>query len=490
MSSIEHQIEHHQNLQSPSYKPVNNSTFPYFGTLTLEFPSERSEDRRYLEWKDGTTPFEISDEVMRESDVLARARRPKIKAAMEHAWGGYRTYAFGENEVHPISGNTQKIGGMMGSLFGKDQNNGIGITLIDSLDTLWIMDMKKEFWEARDWVRDQLKHDVDEYLSVFETTIRNLGGLLSAYDLSEDKVFLDRAKELGDKLILAFNTKSGIPLSQVNLYSNRAGNKPWEKVYTSLADSALQVEFRNLSRMTGNAMYAEKAEHVIKALQEITPPNGIHSALVNNIFKHAKLKTTHYLTKMTFGGLADSFFEYLLKTWIQGGKKESMYRDMYDTAVQGLHDELIYLSSPSGFLFLREKHFVLKGPKKKRDRKSRTGRRRRRRKNGKMISEKGNALGKAVSFEENNVAESDTMKDSGIRNKLNRAIEENDVVEDAGKGTFGIRVLKGRHPGETNELKNPNNETKASWRPVNTMDHLTCFAGGKFAFDLETFIIG
>ena len=445
-----------------------------------------------MEWKDGGSPFELSDEVRRESDSLARARRPKIKAAMEHAWGGYRKYAFGENEVNPISGHAKHIGGMMSSLFRKDQNDGIGITLIDSLDTLWIMDMKKEFWEARDWVRDYLKHDVDEYLSVFETTIRNLGGLLSAYDLSEDKVFLDKAKELGDKLILAFNTKSGIPLSQINLHSSRIGNKAWEKVYTSLADSALQVEFRNLSRVTGNATYAEKAEYVIKTLKEITPLNGIHSTLVSNLFQHAKLKRTHYTTKITFGGLADSFFEYLLKTWIQGGKKESLYREMYDAAIQGLHDELIYSSSPSGFLFVREKHFVVERPKKKRDRKTRSGRRRRRKKNGKMIREEDiselvkEVLKNGASSEEDSLVQSDTTGDSGIKNNLVKAVEESDIVEDAGEGSFGKRMLKKRYTDESNKEEIPNNsttprrnQTKAFWLPINTMDHLTCFAAGK-----------
>lgn len=55
-------------------------------------------------------------------------------------------------------------------------------------DTLWLMDMKNEFWEARDWVKEKLSfkpHDI----SVFETTIRELGGLLSAYDLSGDDIF-------------------------------------------------------------------------------------------------------------------------------------------------------------------------------------------------------------------------------------------------------------------------------------------------------------
>ena len=54
------------------------------------------------------------------------------------------------------------------------------------------MDMKEEFWKARDWVRDHLTFSHASEVSVFETTIRELGGLLSAYDLSGDEIFKTR----------------------------------------------------------------------------------------------------------------------------------------------------------------------------------------------------------------------------------------------------------------------------------------------------------
>jgi mannosyl-oligosaccharide alpha-1,2-mannosidase len=66
----------------------------------------------------------------------------------------------------------------------------MGVTLVDSLDTLWLMGMKEEFSRAREWVAKSLTFDHAGTVSTFETTIRELGGLLSAYDLSGDKVFL------------------------------------------------------------------------------------------------------------------------------------------------------------------------------------------------------------------------------------------------------------------------------------------------------------
>ena len=89
------------------------------------------------------------------------------------------------------------------------------------------MGMKDKFWDARDWVRDHLSHDKVGEVSGFETTIRSLGGLLSAYDLSGDKVFLDKADDLAEKLFKAYNTPSGLPRGSVNLQSGRARNFGW-----------------------------------------------------------------------------------------------------------------------------------------------------------------------------------------------------------------------------------------------------------------------
>ncbi len=97
--------------------------------------------------------------------------------------------------------------------------------------TLWMMGMKEEFWEARDWIRDNLDFgQVKGGVSVFETTIRNLGGLLSAYDLSGDKVFLWSADDLGMRLMRSFESRTGIPYGQVELFDGgRAYNTVWHQ---------------------------------------------------------------------------------------------------------------------------------------------------------------------------------------------------------------------------------------------------------------------
>ena len=67
---------------------------------------------------------------------------------MQHAWNNYVKYAFGENELDPI-----KKGGHSAVVFGKTK---AGATIVDSLDTLYIMGLMKEFWKARDWVSTHL----------------------------------------------------------------------------------------------------------------------------------------------------------------------------------------------------------------------------------------------------------------------------------------------------------------------------------------------
>ena len=90
---------------------------------------------------------------------------------------------------------------------------GMGVTIIDLLDTLYIMGMEQEFARARRWVAEELSlHKVSHTISVFESIIRIVGGLLSAFDLSNDPMFLVKAKQLTDRLLMGFynNNKKAV----------------------------------------------------------------------------------------------------------------------------------------------------------------------------------------------------------------------------------------------------------------------------------------
>jgi hypothetical protein len=285
---------------------------------------------------DGTSEEPITDEMRRESDERGRAHAKEIVEGMKHAWGGYRAHAFGADELKPISGMSQ------------DNWGGIGMTLVDSLDTLFLMGMKDEFKEAVDWCKHSLTFSRAGSVSVFETTIRALGGLLSAYDLSGEHDLLLKAVDLGDLLLPAFNTGSGIPKAMVDFRTHQASNS-WSGDGAILSElGTLQVEFRYLAVKSKNADYETKAMAPVQLMRRIHRGAGLFPIKIS--VRDGSFADSH----ITFGALGDSFYEYLLKVWLQGGKKETWLREMYDEAVDGVVSKLLDTSSPSGYLFMAD----------------------------------------------------------------------------------------------------------------------------------------
>ena len=295
---------------------------------------------RFIEYKDGDSPYKITDKLREQSDELARSRRVHVLNGMKHIWKNYKEKAFGSDELRPISGSTNQNWG------------GMGTTLVDALDTLWLMGMKEEFEEARDWVRDHLKHSPPGDVSVFETTIRSLGGLLSAYDLSGDKVFLDKAEDLGKRLQKAYNTKSGLPHGSVNLVTGSSHNFGWYgNAYVLAEIGTQQIEYRYLSHATGNDEYAKKSDVVFDILEEKQPADGLFG---EGLTEHGS-SISFTKDKVSFGAMGDSTYEYMIKLWIQSGKKEQRFRDMWDKSMNGLHNQLVQKSSPNGLTYLADR---------------------------------------------------------------------------------------------------------------------------------------
>jgi mannosyl-oligosaccharide alpha-1,2-mannosidase len=132
-------------------------------------------------------------------------RREAVKTAFVRSWNGYRTYAWGEDELQPLTGGAKK------------RFAGWGATLVGALDTLWIMGMKDEFEEAVKAIAEiDFTTTMDDEINVFEVTVRYLGGLLGAYDVSEGRyqVLLEKAVELGEFLYAAFDTENRMPVSR------------------------------------------------------------------------------------------------------------------------------------------------------------------------------------------------------------------------------------------------------------------------------------
>jgi len=298
---------------------------------------------RYPEYKDGTfVPPKLKESKRQELNEIARARSGVVKKAMQHAWSGYKKYAFGRDELLPLSNG------------GQDNWGGMGTTLVDSLSTLWIVGMKEEFWEARDWVRDYLDFGkVDKGVSVFETTIRNLGGLLSAYDLSGDKVFLEKADDLGMRLRRAFESRTGIPYGEIELFDGgRAYNTGWHPNEAVLSEiGTLQVEFRYLAKVTGKSEYATDVMRALDELLKLDAESGLYPTFIHN----TKQELSFGNNEISIGAMGDSFYEYLLKVWLQGGKKEMKYRRMYDKSINGILDKLVHMSRPNYLTYVAER---------------------------------------------------------------------------------------------------------------------------------------
>ena len=163
----------------------------------------------------------------------------------------------GNDEYHPLSRKGSNL----------TWQGGVGFMVVDAIDTMQIMGLKEEYASARNWIANDLTFERDGTFNTFETTIRVLGGLLSAYHLSDkDPVFLEKAKDLADRLLVAFDTPSGLPTSDVNLRA-RIQLKHVAPVSTAEA-STLQLEFRYLSYIAHEDRYWKKAEQVNRVLDK------------------------------------------------------------------------------------------------------------------------------------------------------------------------------------------------------------------------------
>ncbi|KAI5637431.1 glycosyl hydrolase family 47 domain-containing protein [Phthorimaea operculella] len=269
------------------------------------------------------------------------AKRLKVVEMMKHAWNNYKLYAWGKNELKPMSKRPH-----LSSVFGGGE---LGATIVDGLDTLYLMGLMDEFREGRDWVAEHLHiTDVDSELSVFETTIRFIGGLLSCYALTGDSVFKDKAAEVADALLPAFETPTGLPYALINPNTKACRPYHWAGPNSILSEvGTLHMEFTYLSDVTGNDVYKTKVDRIRSALYNIEKPGDLYPNFINP--KTGQWGQRH----MSLGALGDSFYEYLLKAWLVSGETDEQARVMFDTAMQAALDKMLRVS-PGGLSYLAE----------------------------------------------------------------------------------------------------------------------------------------
>eukprot|EP00047_Mylnosiga_fluctuans_P015996 m.50904 g.50904 ORF g.50904 m.50904 type:complete len:646 (-) comp6263_c0_seq4:81-2018(-) len=278
-------------------------------------------------------------------DAQSEERRLFVRKMMKTAWDGYAQHAWGQNELMPISQR-----GHAASIFG---GTTMGATIVDALDTLYIMELNDEFKAGRDWVASSLNFDVSTGVSVFEVTIRFLGGLLTAFAMTGDEVFKTKALDLGRRLLPAFNTGTGIPHAIVNLANGQSHNWGWASGGCSILSElgTMQLEFEMLARVTGEATFAEKVRKVMNLVVSMPKPsNGMYANYINAD------NGQWCANDVSVGALGDSFYEYLLKYWLYTGSKEQSGRVPFDDAMKTIREKLTFKSDPSHLQYIAEAH--------------------------------------------------------------------------------------------------------------------------------------
>ncbi|KAL2146655.1 hypothetical protein VTI28DRAFT_3154 [Corynascus sepedonium] len=248
-------------------------------------------------------------------------RRDAVKASFQRCWRSYRKLAWLSDELKPISGGKHNPFG------------GWGATLVDSLDTLWIMDLMDEFEEA---VAAATTINFDKVsaqdINVFETNIRYLGGFLAAYDLSGDKRLLTKAREVGEMLYVAFDTPNRMPLTRWNAWAAGWGKAQVADDHVLLAEiGSFSLEFIRLSMLTGDPKFYDAVQRIIDRLhaqQHSTGLPGMWPIVVN-----ARREDFGQHHDYTLGAMADSLYEYLPKTYALVGGLLPVYREMYEASM-------------------------------------------------------------------------------------------------------------------------------------------------------------
>jgi len=238
----------------------------------------------------------------------------EVRQAFLHAWGGYQRYAWGHDDLRPLS---------LGWHDWYDVP--LLMTPVDAYDTMLLLGLDEEAGRAKDLILENLSFDQDITVQVFEVTIRLVGGLLSAYQMDGDPRWLSLAVDLADRLLPAFDSPTGMPYVRVNLATGAVeepSNNPAEI-------GTLTLEFGLLSKLTGDPRYADAVK------RGVTEVFARRSALdlVGEVLDVESGEWTDPSSHVS--GRIDSYYEYLLKGWLLLGDEDQ--RTMWETSREAIN---------------------------------------------------------------------------------------------------------------------------------------------------------
>ena len=229
----------------------------------------------------------------RQPDV--RATPAAVRAEFLHAWNGYKKYAWGHDDLKPLSKSHHDW-----------YAEPLLMTPVDALDTMILMGLKDEATDTKNYIIKNLSFDKDISVQNFEVTIRLLGGLLSSYQLTGDKRLLALAEDLGTRLLPVFESPTGLPYRYVNLKTGKVRDAK-----TNPAEAGtLLIEFGTLSKLTSRPIFYEKAKRALVEIYKRRSAIGLVGTWIDVETGEWKDTDSH------ISGAIDSYYEYLLKCWL------------------------------------------------------------------------------------------------------------------------------------------------------------------------------
>jgi len=251
----------------------------------------------------------------------------QVRQEFLHSWNGYKQYAWGHDALKPLT---------------KSYRDWYATTLymtpVDAMDTMYLMGFKEEADKTREYVVKNLSFDHDISVKNFEITIRILGGLLSTYQITGDKRLLALADDLGNRLLPAFKSQTGLPYMYVNLKTGQVSG-----VESNPAEiGTLLIEFGTLSKLTHKPIYYDKAKKALVELYNRRSEIGLVGSTIN-VETGKWIDTTSHIS----GGI-DSYYEYLLKCARLFDDKDC--EKMWKTSIEALNKYLAR-ETPTGFWY-------------------------------------------------------------------------------------------------------------------------------------------
>src|SRR2546425_6153970 len=172
------------------------------------------------------------------------ALQRQVRSEFLHAWRGYKQYAWGHDDLKPLS-----------KTYHDWYAEPLLMTPVDALDTMILMGLKEEADSTRAYIARNLSFDKNIEVQNFEITIRLLGGLLSSYQLTGDQRLLMLAEDLGNRLLPVFDSPTGLPYRYVNLKTGKVRG-----AVTNPAEAGtLLIEVGTLGHLTHRPVFYDKA---------------------------------------------------------------------------------------------------------------------------------------------------------------------------------------------------------------------------------------